>query len=84
MVDESIQAIGRVADMTGKINEARIGVTDTVQNLTAVAEENAASTEESAASVNQVSEIIQGIAEIASQQKGIVDQLNKSMEIFEL
>lgn len=84
MVDESIHAIGRVADKTGKINEARIGVTDTVQNLTAVAEENAASTEESAASVNQVSEIIQGIAEIASQQKGIVEQLNKSMEIFEV
>ena len=39
-----------------RLNEARISVTDTVQNLTAVAQENAASTQESAASVNQVSD----------------------------
>lgn len=83
-VGQAIEAIGRVAEKTMNLNDARVNVTDTVQNLTAVAQENAASTEESAASVNQVSEIIQGISQIADQQKEIVEQLNKSMQIFEI
>ena len=37
-VDQAIEAIGRVAVKTEKLNEARINVTDTVQNLTAVAQ----------------------------------------------
>lgn len=83
-VDESIEAIGRVAEKTNKINEARVNVTDTVQNLTAVAEENAASTQESAASVNQVSEIIHEIADNAKILKEIAEQMDKSMEKFEI
>jgi len=83
-VDQSIEAIGRIAQKTNKINEARVSVTDTVQNLTAVAEENAASTEESAASVNQVSEIIHEIADNAKMLKEIAEQMDKSMERFEI
>lgn len=83
-VEQAIEAIGRVAEKTTKINEAKVNVTDTVQNLTAVAQENAASTQESAASVNQVSEIVHDIAENAKHLKDIAQQLDKSMEMFEL
>ncbi len=83
-VEESIKAIGRVAEKTNKINDARVSVTDIVQNLTAVAEENAASTQESSASVNQVSEIIQSIAESAKQLKNIATELDRDMELFEI
>lgn len=83
-VDESIEAIGRVAEKTTRINEARVSVTDTVQNLTAVAQENAASTQESAASVNQVSEIIHNIADSAKALKEIAEQMDRSMEKFEV
>ncbi len=83
-VEESIKAIGRVAEKTNKINDARVSVTDIVQNLTAVAEENAASTQESSASVNQVSEIIQSIAESAKQLKNIAIELDRDMELFEI
>ena len=48
-VDDSIAAIDRIAQQSKKLNETRITITDTVQNLTAVAEENAAGTQESAA-----------------------------------
>ena len=83
-VDQAIEAIGRVAVKTEKLNEARINVTDTVQNLTAVAQENAASTQQSAASVNQVSEIIQDIAESAKQLTDIAEKLDKDMALFEV
>lgn len=83
-VDQAIEAIGRVAVKTEKLNEARINVTDTVQNLTAVAQENAASTQQSAASVNQVSEIIQEIAESVKQLTDIAEKLDKDMALFEV
>lgn len=83
-VDQSIEAIARVALKTEKLNEARINVTDTVQNLTAVAQENAASTQQSAASVNQVSEIIQDIAESAKQLTDIAEKLDEDMALFEV
>lgn len=83
-VDQAIEAIGRVAVKTEKLNEARVNVTDTVQNLTAVAQENAASTQQSAASVNQVSEIIQDIAESAKQLTDIAEKLDKDMALFEV
>ena len=83
-VDESIAAIGRIAEQSDKLNESRIVITDTVQNLTAVAEENAASTQESAASITQVGELIRDIAEIAEEQKKIAVKLKESMEVFEV
>lgn len=83
-VDESIAAIDRIAQQSGKLNEARLVITDTVQNLTAVAEENAAGTQESAASVAQIGELIRDIAQIAGEQKGIADKLKENMSIFEL
>ena len=83
-VDQSIEAIGKIAGQTTTINDARISVTDTVQNLTAVAEENAASTQESAASVNQVGEIIHDIADNANHLKDIAGNLDRSMAMFEL
>lgn len=83
-VEEAIEAIGRIAKKTESINEARVGVTDTVQNLTAVAEENAASTEESSASVNQVGEIIHDISDNAKKLKEISEKMEESMARFEL
>lgn len=81
-VEESIEAISRVADKTATLNEARVSVTDTVQNLTAIAEENAASTQQSAASVTQVNDVIQGIANDARALQGIADSMNQSINIF--
>lgn len=83
-VEQSIEAISVVAEKTARINDARISVTDTVQNLTAVAQENAASTQESAASVNQVSEIIHDIADSAERLKEIASQMDISMGMFEV
>lgn len=83
-VEQSIVAIGEVAVKTDKINETRAGVVDTVQNLSAIAEENAASTQETSAAVTQVSSIIAEIADNAKQLKDISVELDNSMRMFEV
>lgn len=80
----SIEAIGRIADKTEKLDKARINVVDTVQNLTAIAEENAASTEETSASITEITNIIMDISTQAGQLKDIAHKMDKSMEIFRL
>lgn len=81
-VEQSIEAIGRVAEKTSTLNDARISVTDTVQNLTAIAQQNAASTQESSASVTQVNDIIQNIAHDAKQLQDIANSMNQSINVF--
>lgn len=83
-VEQSIKAIGEVTVKTEKINETRAGVVDTVQNLSAIAEENAASTQETSAAVAQVSSIIAEIADNAKQMKEISVELDNSMSVFEV
>lgn len=67
-VEQSIGVIDEVSAKTAKINEARSSVVDTVQNLSAIAEENAASTEETSASVTEISGIINEIADEADRK----------------
>lgn len=83
-VEQSIKAIGAVTVKTEKINETRASVVDTVQNLSAIAEENAASTQETSAAVTQVSSIIAGIADNAKHLKDISVELDNSMKVFQV
>lgn len=83
-VEESIGVINEVSVKTAKINEARSSVVDTVQNLSAIAEENAASTEETSASVTEISGIINEIADEAIELKDISNQMDDTMSMFEI
>lgn len=83
-VDESLVMIGDVTEKTNKVNEVRSSVVDTVQNLSAIAQENAASTEETSASVTEISGIITEIAGNASDLKGISNRMDDSMAMFEM
>lgn len=83
-VEQSLVVIDEVSVKTQRINEARGSVVDIVQNLSAIAQENAASTEETSASVTEISGIIGEIADEAYELKGISDQMNDSMAVFEL
>ncbi len=83
-VEESIGVIDEVSNRTAKVNEARSSVVDTVQNLSAIAEENAASTEETSASVTEISGIINEIADEAYELKNISNQMDETMSMFEL
>lgn len=83
-VENEIQAISGVAEKTEQINSARNSIVDTVQNLSAIAEENAASSEETSASVAEVGNIISDIAESSRALKKISDQIDASIAIFKL
>lgn len=83
-IADSMDGVSRIAEKTQKLEEVRVTVVDAVQNLTAIAEENAASTEETSASVTEVSNIVYHISENSSQLKEIASGLEKDMSIFKL
>lgn len=83
-VDESLLMIDSVTEKTNKVNEVRSSIVDTVQNLSAIAEENAASTEQTSASVTEISSIIGEIAGNAADLKGISNRMDDSMSMFEM
>lgn len=81
-IDSSIEGISSIADRTAQLDEARIKVVDVVQNLTAIAQENAASTEETSASAEEVGAIMGNIADSAKQLNQIAVGLEESIEQF--
>lgn len=82
-VEESLAGIEEVVEKTNRINEARSSVVDTVQNLSAIAQENAASSQETSASVTEISSIVGEIANNAVDLKDISNRLDDSMSMFE-
>lgn len=81
-IDRSVEGIREIAKRTSKLDEARIKVVDVVQNLTAIAEENAASTEETSASAEEVNAIISNIAANANNLHEIAFSLEDSVKMF--
>lgn len=83
-IDSSIDGVTHIAEKTRQMDKARINVVDVVQNLSAIAEENAAGTEETSASVTEVSSIVTNISDNAENMKKIADELEQNMNIFKL
>ena len=76
-----------VVNITGKIenlDDSRGKVVDVVQNLSAIAEENAASSQETSASVAEVGNIVIDISENAAQLKDIAQGLEQSVKKIRL
>lgn len=78
----SSDGITKISDMTERLDKARNEVVDTVQNLTAIAEENAASTQETSASTSEVTNAIGAIAEQSEKVADISKEIHKSMGYF--
>lgn len=83
-ITTSIDGIGNIADKTRKLDEARITVVDVVQNLTAIAEENAASTEETSASVTEVTNFVYNISENANKLDAVANELQEKVNLFNI
>ena len=81
-VETSLAGIEEVVTKTNKINQVRGSVVDTVQNLSAIAQENAASSQETSASVTEINGIVSDIATNASDLKDIAHELEESVSIF--
>lgn len=82
-IDHSIASVELISGSMDKLDEARIQVVDVVQNLTAIADENAASTQETLASVAEVTTSISNIADQATSLKEVSEKLDKSINVFQ-
>lgn len=81
-IGNSIDKIEQISVRTGKLDQERIGVVDVVQDLTAIAEENAAGTEETSASVIAVGGIMTQVSKNVFALKEIADNLDEAMKQF--
>ncbi len=78
----SMNGISQLASITSDIDTARSAVTDTVQNLSAIAQENAASSEESSASVTEVCTIMDRVTADTVRLKEIAKVIDDELRTF--
>ncbi len=81
-IAKSIDGIHAIAVKTKDLDGARVKVVDVVQNLTAIAEENAASTEETSASAAEVGNTIGAVAQEAKHLNVIANDLDENIKVF--
>lgn len=78
----SIEGIRELAETTVKLDSARGAVTDVVQNLSAIAQENAASSQECSASVTEVCTIMDKVTEQTVKLREIAEAIDGNMKRF--
>lgn len=83
-ITQSIEGIRAIARRVKELDEARVKVVDVVQNLTAIAEENAASTEETSASATEMSAIMESIDGNAKNLNDVADMLHNTIAKFKV
>ena len=81
-IAKSIDGIRTIAAKTKDLDGARVKDVDVVQNLTAIAEENAASTEETSASAAEVGNTIGNVAQEAKHLNVIANDLEENIKVF--
>lgn len=83
-IDKTSQGMGNISEKTTSLDSARVSVVDVVQNLTAIAEENAASTQQTSASANEFSGLVGNIKDETVVLKDIAEGIEKSVGVFKL
>ena len=83
-IDVTIKGIATISDYTTQMDKARVDVVAVVQNLTAIAEENAAATQETSASATEVNNIIGNISDKAEDVHSIAEELHATIKVFRL
>lgn len=81
-IDKTTGGMKTIADKTSGIDSARTSVVDTVQNLTAIAEENAASTEQTSASANEFSNLVNNIQNETDNLKEVAGGIEQRVSTF--
>ena len=83
-VEKAIGGVGTISGRTESLDDSRSKVVDVVQNLSAIAEQNAASSQETSASVVEVSNTLANISDSAAGLKEIAYQLDQSVKKIKL
>lgn len=80
----AFEDIDNITENVQSMDKARISVVDVVQNLMAIAQENAASTEETGASASEVSAIVGNISGNIDKLVQVANKLDEDMKQFQL
>lgn len=83
-IDQSFEKVQTITTHTESLDASRVSIVDIVQNLTAVAEENAASTQETSAAAAEVTATVSNISDAALNLKQIASDLEEHMSHFKL
>ena len=83
-VEKAIGGVVTISGRTESLDDSRSKVVDVVQNLSAIAEQNAASSQETSASVVEVSNTLANISDSAAGLKEIAYQLDQSVKKIKL
>lgn len=81
-IEVSITETENIYDQTKECDAARKKVTDVIQNLSAIAEQNAASTQQTNASMQEMNATINLLAESAKDLKDIAQELQRDVSFF--
>ena len=82
-IESTIQSIAIIGQETDRLDHKREEIVDTIQNLSAISEENAASTEETMASIEELNATISEIAAGAKTLNGHSNRLKEEIEVFQ-
>ena len=83
-VRQSIRGMEEIAKRTRNLDDARVNVVDVVNNLTAIAQQNAAATEETSTSLVSVTNTVSDISDKVQALHEIADELDNKMQIFQI
>ena len=83
-VDHAMDSVNTITEKTELLNQSREKIIDVVQNLSAIAEENAASSQETSASITQVNTVVTEISDNASGLKDIAYHLENDVKRVQL
>ena len=83
-IQSSMKEIAEIRTDSESCDEYRIKVTDVIQNLSAVSEENAASTEETMASMDELNTTMTVLKEKSDELGALAHQMEQELEFFKL
>lgn len=83
-VDHAMDSVNTITEKIELLNQSREKIIDVVQNLSAIAEENAASSQETSASITQVNTVVTDISDNASGLKDIAYHLENDVKRVQL
>lgn len=83
-ISEAASAVNKITNNVEVVDKSKVGVLDSVTDLSGISEENAASAEEANASTEELRANIEEVAQEANELKSVIEQLNSSVSFFHL
>lgn len=83
-IELSMSESAKIYEQTKECDTARVKVTDVIENLSAVSEENAASTQQTNSSMQELNSTINQLADAAKDLKNISDALSSDIAFFHI